>query len=215
MLVRIRDAEACDQRQTFAWDSVWINMADAGGGYADWILAGPDDPPEQRGGLRARMELATAILIQVFTDKRLPEGMRRANDDTDPRGWWGDSIKLDGEPAGETGSLVWTLEREILNDDTARQAKDYIEDALQMILDQGAVSRFVVTTAAVRLQGLLTIKIDAFDRAGKPLASFVYDVAWGQLRNPAPMTFDAPPPSADGPSWDFSDPRDSQYLGVV
>jgi phage gp46-like protein len=190
MLVRIRDAEACEPRETFAWDSVWVNNEGAGGGYADWIMAGPDDPPAQAGGLRARMELHTAILIQVFTDKRLPEGMRNPASDADPRGWWGDTFKIDGEPAGETGSLLWTLERSPLDDDTARLAKDYVEEALQVILDQGAVSRFDVATSADRRLQMLTISIGAYDRAGKPITNpLVYDIAWAQIAAPAPMTF--------------------------
>jgi phage gp46-like protein len=190
MLVRIRDTEACGPVPNFLWDTVWINRLDASGGYGDWILAGSDDPPEQRGGLRARMQLMTAILIQVFSDKRLPEGMRNPTNSEDPRGWWGDSIKLDGEPAGETGSLLWTLERERLDDDTALQAQRFIEDALQTLIDQGAVSRFEVACVADRRHGILSISIGAFDRGGKPITNpFVFDVVWRQLRTPAPMTF--------------------------
>lgn len=193
MLVRIRDLEACDAAdQTFAWDTVWYNRLDAQGGYGDWILAGADDPPEQHGGMRARMALDTAILLQVFSDKRLPEGMRPPGSVEYPRGWWGDSIRLVGEPEAVMGSLLWTLERGSLDDDTARTAKDYVDEALQVILDQGAVARFETTARADKVRGRLTISIAAFNRAGQRINSNnVFDVVWAQVAHPAPMNFSA------------------------
>jgi len=190
MRVRIRDTEACEPASTFIWDSAFFNRPDASGGYADWIMAGPDDPAEQRGGFRARMMLATSVLIQLFTDKRLPEGDENPGDTGDPRGWWGDSIKLPDEPEGfVTGSLLWTLERSILNAETAQRAKDYALDALDWLVSQGAASRFDVEVETRIPEGILVIHVDGFDHAGKPLLNAAYDVLWAQERNPAPMTY--------------------------
>lgn len=193
MLVRWRETEACDPQASFIWDSVFFNRPDASGGYADWILAGAGDPAEQRGGLRARMMLATAVLIQVFSDARLPEGMPHPGDDGDPRGWWGDRVKLPDEPdTFVTGSLLWAVtERAVLNAETAAAAKEAVEDALDHLLAQGAASRFEVAVEAQIAAGVLAIKIDGFDNAGRPLVNAVYDVLWQQERNPARMTFNS------------------------
>lgn len=188
MLVRFRAAEGCEPQQTFIWDSVWLNNISGAGGYADWILAGANDDPQQRGGLRARMQLLTSIVLQLFTDQRLPESMQppgRPGDD--PRGWWGDSLKLDGEPNAPIGSLLWTLERLPLNE-AARLAPDICKAALQVILDQGAAERFDVTAAADP-QGFLGVIVKAFDHLGRSLLDQNFEVLWQQIANPAPMTF--------------------------
>lgn len=193
MLVRWRETGACEPQASFIWDSVFYNRPDASGGYADWMLAGKSDPKEQRGGLRARMMLATAVLIQVFSDARLPEGMPHPGDDGDPRGWWGDSIKLPDEPESfQTGSLLWAVtDRAVLNAETAEAAKEVVEDALDHIVAQGAVSRFEVRVEAQIVAGILAISIDGFDHAGNPVLNAVYDVLWEQERNPARMTFNS------------------------
>lgn len=182
--------EGCAPDESFLWDSVMINRPDASGGFADWVMAGPDDPPGQAGGLRSRMGLHTAILISLFTDKRLPEGMTPPNDDRDPRGWWGDSIKLDDEPEGETGSLLWTLERGHLDPEVVALAKDYAEEALQSIVDQGAVERFEVETEADQVRGFLIIRVRAYDPAGAIAYDTQFDFLWRtELARPAPMNF--------------------------
>lgn len=190
MKIRVRDAEACSPDESFLWDSVWINRPDASGGYADWIMAGPDDPPSQRGGLRSRMGLHTAILISLFTDRRLPEGITPPNDDRDPRGWWGDSIQIDDEPGVEIGSLLWTLERGTLDADVVALAMDYTEEALQPILDQGAVARFEIETEADQVRGFLIIRVRAFDSAENAIYDERFNFLWrAELATPAPMNF--------------------------
>lgn len=189
MRIRFRTAEGCEPQQTFIWDSVWLNNVSGIGGYADWILAGAGDPPQQRGGLRARMQLLTSVVLCLFTDRRLPEEMTApgaAGDD--PRGWWGNSLRLDGEPADELGSLLWTLERSPLTADTAALAKAYCEQALQVILDQGAVARFDID-ASTDPRGFLAIQVRAFDHVGKPALAEVFEVLWRQIADPAQMTF--------------------------
>lgn len=190
IVIRKRDTESCEPDESYLWDSVMVNRPDASGGYADWIMAGADDPASQRGGLRSRMGLHTAILIQLFTDRRLPEGMTPPNDDHDPRGWWGDSIKLEDEPDTQMGSLLWTLERGTLDEETVRLAKDHAEEALEPLLDQQAVALFEVETEAEKTRGFLVIKIRAFDAAGGVIYAEKFNFLWrSELANPAPMNF--------------------------
>lgn len=190
MKIRVRDTEGCEPDESFLWDSIMVNRPDASGGYADWIMAGPDDPPSQRGGLRSRMGLHTAILICLLTDRRLPEGVPSPRDDGDPRGWWGDSIRLEDEPDTEIGSLLWTLERGTLDEDVARLAKDYAEEALDVLIDQGAVGRFEVETEADKARGFLVIRVGAFDHAGARIYDERFNFLWrAELSRPAPMNF--------------------------
>jgi phage gp46-like protein len=191
MLFRMRDAEGCEPVGNLLWDTRWLNSVNGYGGYGDWIMADADDPAEQRGGMRARMQLHTAMLICLFTDKRLPDYMTPPGNDTDRRGWWGNSIRLEGEPEAELGSLLWTLERGTVagNGDTAGKAVDYATEALQVLIDQGAVARFEITATSDAVRGRLELNVAAFDRAGNVLARPVFDIVWQQTRSPAPMNY--------------------------
>ncbi|URF02785.1 phage GP46 family protein [Cupriavidus campinensis] len=94
----------------------------------DWLLSGPD--------LMSGSDLATAVLLSVFTDRTanpydtIPDGTG------DPRGWWGDQ--------GETvpiGSRLWLLDRAKQNDDTLTRAHDYLTEGLQWLIDDGVAAR--------------------------------------------------------------------------
>lgn len=192
MKIRFRDTESCEPKVNHLWDSVMINRLDASGGYADWLLADRNkgDPAEQGGGLRARMMLHTAILICLFTDKRIPDGMESPAGDDDPRGWWGDSIQLDGEPPGvQVGSLLWTLERGTLSNETAKLANDYCTEALQVLLDQQAVARFDIETGVDKSIGFLWIIVRAFSHAGQLVYDQRFETLWQETMNPARMHY--------------------------
>lgn len=193
MKLRFRDTESCDPVISHYWDSVMVNRMDASGGYADWVLADPinnGDPSEQGGGLRARMGLHTAILICLFTDKRLPEGMESPAGDADPRGWWGDSVKLDDEPDNaEMGSLLWTLERGTLSEEVAKLARDYADEALQVLVDQGAVAVFEIETEIDQINGFLGLIVRAFSQAGVLVYDQKFQALWDETRNPARMNY--------------------------
>lgn len=187
MLVRIREIEGCETQPSLYWDTVWTNRPDISGGFGDWILAGEDDPQDQRGGLRARMALLTAVVICLFTDRRLPDDMPAPTPDGDPRGWWGDSIKLEGEPDVPMGSLLWTLERSTISDETAKLAQQYAEEALEILITQGAAAEIVVEAWVERSSGMLGLSVALFSQAGDKLADQQFDLYWQQTRDPAPM----------------------------
>lgn len=187
--VRIREAEACDPQPYLLWDTIWVQRLDATGGFGDWILAGDADPAEQAGGLRARHALHTATMIQLFTDARAPVELLPPNED-DRRGWWGDSFRFDDEPSGVThGSLLWTLERGVLNDRTAQTAKIYAEEALAVLKTQEAVAETQVDASANVLAGRLELVVRHFDRDGRQVYASQFSVLWTQERSPAPMNF--------------------------
>ena len=185
MLVRFRDAEACEPEVHLLWDTVWIQRLDASGGYGDWILAGPGDTAESRGGLRAQAALHTATMLQLFSDARAGDSAS----DSDPRGWWGNAIRLDGEPDAELGSRLWTLERSALTDRLAQQAHDIVTEAMAVLASQGAVARTEVETSIDRRQGALLIVIRHYSHAGARIYDQRFGVLWQQTLSPARMNY--------------------------
>lgn len=189
MLIRTRDTESCERQPLLLWDTIWVQRLDASGGYGDWLLAGAGDQPESRGGLRAESALHTATLLCLFTDRRLPEGAEHPGDDDDPRGWWGSSYRLEDEPEAELGSLLWTLERAVLTDETARRARAYAEDALAVIALQGAVARTDVAVELDRGRSMLAILVTHWDQAGTKAYEQRFGVLWTQSARGAPMNY--------------------------
>jgi phage gp46-like protein len=140
------------------------------GGSADWAV------DATTRGLQASSPLETAILLCLFTDRRRPDTLPgETDDDADPRGWHGDTYDVEKD-AGERpmGSLLWTLERAALTADTARMAEHYTREALQTLIDQGAVSRIDVETEVLTEQGQLSIAVTAWSASGQPAAATAY-----------------------------------------
>ncbi len=136
-------------------------------GFADWLLVGTN--------LAAGNDLETTMLISVFTDRIanpddvIPDGT------ADPRGWVGDL----GQPV-PIGSRLWVhLSRAKLTQAVANQAKDDVAEALQWMLDDGVVAKFVITTEIV-LPRQLSLRVDAYHQDGTKVASVNADL-WNQV----------------------------------
>ena len=119
-------------------------------------------------------DLSTAIMISLFTDRRaneddvLPDG-------TAPRGWWADA--MDGQ---KIGSRLWLLERARSLPETFALAKDYAQEALQWLVDDGVAAK--VDVAATGVHGtdcinVLQLQIDITQPDGKRLG-WKYRYAW-------------------------------------
>lgn len=138
-----------------AWDP-----AAAGG---DWRLAGPD--------LAAGDDLASAVLISLFTDRRAEDG-DRAPAGADLRGWWGD--------LGRTrplGSKLWLLERAKQTEATRLAAEDYARDALQWLIEDG-VAAAVDVAASWQGPGFLGVVVVVTEPSGGAARTFNYQWAW-------------------------------------
>lgn len=106
----------------------------------DWTLSG--------GGLDTDEGLQTAVVISWFTDARAPADLALPGDPADRRGWWGDVVAPANTPDDrpwQTGSLLWTLEREKQTAETARRARVYAADALAWITGMGVAAAVDVT----------------------------------------------------------------------
>lgn len=152
-------------------DLVWDGFV---GDLAITSLADPVNP----GGLRSGQALATAVLICLMTDRRVDATELRDGDVN--RGWPGDGFDL--QP-GETplGSKLWLLRRRALTPGIEIVAQDYAREALQTLVDQGAVVRWDVTATANRPQSRLDLDIQGFGRDGARVFNQRFGVLWDQL----------------------------------
>ena len=106
----------------------------------DWSLLGAD--------LVGGNDIVTAVLISLFSDREanpddtIPDGSR------DARGWWGD----DGQDL--IGSRLWLIDRAKKTQQTLALAKEYIEEALQWLIDDGVVSKIDVYVEWTRINTL-------------------------------------------------------------
>jgi phage gp46-like protein len=97
-------------------------------------------------------DLPRAVLISLFS-------WRRANADDilpgdDRQGWWGDTYpEIDND---RIGSRLWLLWRSKLSQGTVSAAKEYAEEALKWLLDDGVAAS--VEVQAER-QGLVTLAL--------------------------------------------------------
>ena len=85
-------------------------------------------------------DLPRSVIISLFT-------WRRANpDDALPsnsrQGWWGDTYPVSAND--RIGSRLWLLSRSVLTVETVTKAKEYAEEALQWLVDDGVAASVAV-----------------------------------------------------------------------
>lgn len=137
---------------------------------ADWLVDGPS--------LAQDDGLETAVVISLFTD-------RRANDDDalpvagDRRGWWGDTFaEVDGD---RIGSRLWLLSREKQVSEVLVRAKQYAEESLQWLIEDG-IARSVTVTPEIVTTGWLGLQIEIV-RSARPVARYRFEAFWKGATN--------------------------------
>lgn len=139
------------------------------GTHGDFRIDGTD--------LASGNDLQSAILISLFSDRvALPDDVI-PDGTTDRRGWWADTV----DPIG---SRLWLLERAKLSTQTLQAARDYISEALQWLIDAGAVDHFEVLTERTAA-GLLGAQVTAVRPNGTSQAAR-YVWAWDSTSSTAP-----------------------------
>lgn len=139
------------------------------------------------GDLALDLGLETAVIISLFCDARaeatdiLPDG------ETSRRGYWAD------KPGDRVGSKLWLLQREKLLPAVATRARQYVEEALAWMVDNGVASTVVAET---ELQHPDMLKIGITISRG---TNRDYDYLWQglikQKNNNAAFTLSAVPAS--------------------
>ncbi len=91
--------------------------------------------------------LATAVVLSLFLDRRaLPEDTL-PHGGTDRRGWWADAF---GDAADLTGSRLWLLWRRKQLPEVLAEAREYAEEALGWLVEDGVASSVSVATSFPR-----------------------------------------------------------------
>jgi len=88
--------------------------------------------------------LETAVVISLFTDRRAKPDDEIPDGTDDRRGWWGD-VFPDFEN-DEIGSRLWLLSRAKATQNNLRLAKDYTEEALAWMVQDGVAQSVEVET---------------------------------------------------------------------
>ncbi|WP_269501113.1 phage GP46 family protein [Burkholderia sp. IMCC1007] len=119
-------------------------------------------------------DLPSAVLISLFTDRAANPDDAIPDGSGDPRGWWGDI----GEDK-PIGSRLWLLDRSKQTQEVLSDARDYIFEALQWLVDDGVVASIDAQTQWVR-DTFLGAQIVLYQPNGSQI-SMTYAWAWKQL----------------------------------
>jgi len=92
------------------------------------------------GDIQMGGDLYTAVLLSLFTWATAQEGDLPPG--RDKQGWWADSYS--SIPGDVTGSRLYLLRNAKLTIDTVNRAKQYAQEALQWMIDDGVCSDVVV-----------------------------------------------------------------------
>jgi len=141
---------------------------DVANGRGDWRLR--DD-----GELGAEHDLKTAAILSLFTWRRARSDDVLPDMNGRPMGCWMDVLR--GRPLG---SRLWLLRREKQMQEVVARAKEYAEEALAWLVEDGVCTSIEVETATVA-QGVLGIRA-AFIRPSGQIVRFQYQFAWANLQ---------------------------------
>ena len=191
--LQVRISEGDDEQPLLLWDSIWAPWK----GYADWQIADAVEK-HNRGGLRARGTLHTAVIICLFTDKRIAPDHPLAYlvDGDDPRGWWGDGEDIHAELGErEMGSLLWVFERAPLNEEIRRYVEAEALDALSTLIFQGVAVKIEAVATRPANVNRLNLDVRMYGGNGSVIYDFKFEDIWRQsVTTPAPVPFSTYPP---------------------
>jgi phage gp46-like protein len=105
-------------------------------------------------GLDSAEPLVRAVIISLFTWRRAnpSDDLPGVGPQAQRMGWWGDSFPVVAND--RIGSRLWLLSRAKLTNETVARAKEYADEALKWMVDDGVAAR--VDVDAVRI-GLSTL----------------------------------------------------------
>lgn len=176
--LRVRIGEGDTAQPILIWDSVWQPTL----GFADWALAGSDEP-QNRGGLRSKAALHTAIVHLLFTDRRIPDNhpLKYLVADGDPRGWWGDGVDVRADLfETDLGSLLWVFERSILTEEIRRWVEAIALEALAPLIRQGAAQRIEAQAYAEQAFNRCDLSVQVYGRDGMKGYDHRFEDIWRQ-----------------------------------
>lgn len=176
--LRVRIGEGDKTQPALLWDSVWSPQ----NGYADWAMADATET-QNHGGLRSQAMLHTAIVLALFTDRRIPDQhpLRKYVASDDPRGWWGNDIDLRADLGEEElGSLLWVFERIVLTEAIRLEVIAITQDALHCLIKQGVAARIDVQAQTEPAFNRLDLFVQVYGRDGSVIYDVRFDDVWKQ-----------------------------------
>lgn len=141
--------------------------------------------------LASDLELATAAVISLFTDRRAEnDDVPPSGDARDRRGWWADQFAdVDGD---RVGSRLWLLARAKRTNETVLRAQEYAREALAWMLEDRVVSGVDVAVDTIKtapaLFAELALPADALlisvdmQRPGRDAVSFRFAHTWEHVQ---------------------------------
>jgi len=123
------------------------------------------------GGLSAEHDIKTAVLISLFTDRRAEPDDPLPDETASRRGWWGDALN-----SRRIGSRLWLLGREKQLREVVNRAREYAEEALAWLVEEG-VARSVQVTAEIAAPGWLGMRIE-IERDRRAPFRYQFQLAW-------------------------------------
>lgn len=118
--------------------------------------------------------LETALIMSLFTDRRVSVDEDLPASETDRRGWWGDVVPV--VPGDIIGSRLWLLAREKQLADVITRAKEYAAEAVQWLIDDKVAQRVDVVAESTK-PGQLDIQVTVYRPLGDAV-QFKFDYAW-------------------------------------
>ncbi|MEE7460694.1 hypothetical protein MFUR16E_04770 [Methylobacterium fujisawaense] len=135
------------------------------------------------GGLVARMPLASAVHLLLWTDAAPPPELLRRFGLRDARGWPGDGFDVDtanGEQA--LGSYFWVYRRAELSVQIGLELQAEAKRALSPLLRQGAVARIVAVCTIDEVHDRAALDVGLYARDGTTLYAKRFDPLWDLVR---------------------------------
>ena len=117
------------------------------------------------------LDLETAVLISIFTERRVESDDEEANTLTYKGGWWGDAS---GDFIDRIGSRLWRLRRSKATVSNINRAKIYLNECLQWMIDDGVSTRIDVEVERGTTPADLYFEIDIW----RPGESTPWSQAW-------------------------------------
>lgn len=122
--------------------------------------------------------LQTAVLLSLFIDRRAKDDDTLPDNTGDRRGWWADAY---ADVIGDKyGSRLWLLSREKQLPSVLARAKEYAEEALAWMVEDGVAQGVIVETSIPR-QGVLGIGVQITKPDGTAL-DYYFDYLWEAMR---------------------------------
>jgi len=125
-------------------------------------------------GLSEDDGLETAVILSLFTDRRANTDDVIPDGSNDRRGWWADQFADINND--QCGSRLWLLSREKQLTAVLTRAKQYADEALKWMVDDG-VAELVEVVASNPRMGILGLLV-AISRPGQAVKKYRFETFW-------------------------------------